>query len=111
MRNIFYSILILWLHSQYLISAQNITRSELLIDGPVHDIVWCGQEEISGLFDPNASEPIYMKKIVFVVSGKGTVYRSINEGKKWENMRPQFETELKNFGTRKDDKKVKFFEK
>lgn len=69
---------------------QNIAKSSFVIDGPIQDIVWCGQEEVSDA--TNMTQPIYLKKIVFVVSGKGTVYRSIDEGRNFENIRSRLET-------------------
>lgn len=78
--------------------SDNVTTSSFTIDGPTHDIVWCGSEEVSGLWDSNTTQPIYLKKTVFVVSGKGTVYRSINEGANFENIKPKLVKAASQFG-------------
>lgn len=105
MRNIFYLSLILFVFSHHLSLAQNISKTQFLIDGPIQDIVWCGQEDL-GLFEFNSTDPIYMKKVVLVVSGKGTVYRSVDEGKNFENLKPKFVSLLKSYGAHSDEKNV-----
>lgn len=97
MRNIFCILALILLLCVPLAHPQKIAKTMFNMDGPVQDIVWCGQEELSGLWDSsNDTQPIYLKKIVFVVSGKGTVYRSIDEGKNFENMRARFEQQSQN---------------
>ena len=94
----------------------NITKSIFKIDGPIQDIVWCGQEEVSGVFDSsNDTQPVYLKKTVFIVSGKGIVYRSVDEGKNFENMKSRFETASSQFAKVSHDKTLRvlnfFYEK
>ena len=98
MRNIFCILCLILLLCLPCTRPQTIAKAVFNMDGPVQDIVWCGQEEVSGLWDSSSNEtqPIYLKKIVFLVSGKGTVYRSIDEGKNFENMRARFELQSQN---------------
>ena len=97
MRNIFCILGLILLLCVPSAHPQTIAKAMFNMDGPVQDIVWCGQEEVSGLWDSsNNTQPIYLKKIVFLVSGKGTVYRSIDEGKNFENMRGRFELQSQN---------------
>ena len=91
-------IILFFLFYITLIYSYNVTTSSSTIDGPTHDIVWCGSDEVGGLWDSNTTQPIYLKKIVFVVSGKGTVYRSIDEGKNFENMRSKLVSAASKFG-------------
>lgn len=51
------------------------------IDSPLVDIIWCGEEKASAS--------------IIVLSEKGVVYRSVNKGLSWLNMKPYFKTTAK----------------
>lgn len=96
MKNILPSLAILLvILGVHLALSQKVTMTSFPIDGLVQDIVWCGQEDVSNIWDPSdnsTSQPIYIKKTVFVLSAKGTVYRSVDEGKNFENLKPKLES-------------------
>ena len=110
MKNIFHLCILLAILFAFAFS-QNITIKMASIDGPVSDIVWCGQEKTLSELETNNSQPIYLKKIVFIVTGKGTVYRSVDQGKHFESLISKFSSISENFAKKDDNHKVNFLKK
>lgn len=82
MRKTLIILSLLSLASQTLSQTSSAVKSSFAdTDSPLMDIIWCGENK------PSAS--------IIVLTEKGTVYRSVNKGSTWLNMKPYFKTSAK----------------
>ena len=61
---------------------------EQVLDSPVDEIVWCGSQIVINEDDEIVKSEIdsSYKKKMFLITDKGVVYRTANNGKTWENV-------------------------
>ena len=74
-------------------NAAKVEFSQSSIDAPLLDITWCG---------------LGNSQTILILTDKGTVYRTTDEGQKWDKLKDDFHKTAKS--TIKDEEQVHFFD-
>ena len=72
--------------------SDSVSYTEKLLDSPVNNIVWCGSSRVVNEDDEIIEMEISStyKKKMFLLTEKGMVYRTPDNGKTWENITETF---------------------